>query len=58
MVIAIHFSSTTTLSNLFFQMPRGRTLLDPDIKQQCHEDSLKRYCEKQVLIFSHFSPEN
>jgi hypothetical protein len=28
--------------------------LDPDIKQQHHEDSLKCYSKKQVLIFSIF----
>jgi hypothetical protein len=35
-------------------MPRGRTPLEPDVKQQRPEDSLKHYSEKQVQIFSIF----
>jgi hypothetical protein len=35
-------------------MPRGWTPLEPDVKQQCCEDSLKHYSEKQVQIFSIF----
>jgi hypothetical protein len=53
-VIDILFSSTTTLSNPFFQMPQGQTPLEPDVKQQHCEDSLKRYSKKQVQIFSIF----